>query len=254
MYKMIAASTMAFVLLPAHAFTWSGVTIDEPSISLEDLSLSDGISPGFAPGGFYPDEFHFALRPAPVTSEALGQAEITRDDTFAVAGRTFGPSSAFLAIGDRYPAGGTFTVSPHTRVTVSTPYTLDMGIDREPIGAGNPPETFASFELLLVAANNLSFDEARGVLLYDMLPSSLDSASIRTSLERPVNGRWSDSGILTTSFENSSDGEAVFAFRGEMVAWGRSVEVTPVPEPSMFVLLLAGCAAIAAAARRRLTG
>ena len=49
-------------------------------------------------------------------------------------------------------------------------------------------------------------------------------------------------GVLSVSFDNPSDGDAVFAFRGEMVAFGVSPAAAPVPEPETYALMLVGLA------------
>ena len=56
------------------------------------------------------------------------------------------------------------------------------------------------------------------------------------------------------SFDNLSDQPAVFAFRGEMVAWGVSAPSTPAPEPAGVLLMLAGLGVVAVVVRRRRPG
>ena len=60
-----------------------------------------------------------------------------------------------------------------------------------------------------------------------------------------------DKRTLRVSFDNLSDQPAVFAFRGEMVAWGVSAPLTPAPEPASVLLMLAGLGAVAVVSRRR---
>ena len=75
-----------------------------------------------------------------------------------------------------------------------------------------------------------------------------------------------DRGRLSATFENLSTGDAVFAFRAEMVAFGNSAPswgatgsplnapTAPVPEPQTYALMLAGLAAVGWCTRRRKAG
>lgn len=255
LYRLLAAGALAgCVSVAANAATSAGVRIEAPRITLSDLDPADRRSPRLSPGGPRVPEFDQYLAPAPVHVDMFGAAEIVADTEQSIGGRTTGRDSGFLIVGDRYAPSFTFTVSPRSGVTVETAYTFSSSMSGERYdAAAGLPRTLASFELTLVAANNFA---APGSLLdgadYDLLAIETDYAELASPLDRPPPmGSFSRSGVLSVSFDNASDGDAVFAFRGEMVAFGVSGDVSPIPEPQSWALMLAGLVVSAAFFRRR---
>jgi hypothetical protein len=250
--SLLAAAALAagsVVSAAAIAATSAGVRIEAPRITLSDLDASDRRSPRLAPGGTRVAEFDQYLEPAPVGVDLFGAAEITADDEQSIGGRTMGRDSGFLVVGDRYAPSFTFTVGPRSGVTVEAPYSFSTSMSGEAYDAAAAlPRTSASFELMLVAVNNFVPGDAG----HDLLAVETDYAELASPLDRaPSMGSFSRTGVLSVSFDNASDGDAVFAFRGQMVAYGVSGSMAPVPEPQSWALMLAGLALMAAIARRR---
>lgn len=249
MKRILLAAFAATLAAPlAQAFTSAGVRIDAPVISVE--SLTPDTAPWYVEGGPVVQTFLEYLQPAPVHWDYFGEAELMLDADDAVAARTLAPASAFVIVGDRYAPSLTFTAGAHSRVTVQAAYTFETAIENESFDGSNPPEAFAGFELLLVAIADVAFDEQILDYSYELLSVSVDSASLSADATQRSGTR---SGVLSASFDNPGDGDAVFAFRGQMVAWGRSAEAqtSPVPEPSSAWLLLAGLGLTAAVVRGR---
>ena len=250
-----AAAGCVVATAAAHGTTSASVTIGPPQITLSDLNLRDGYRPLLSPASARVPEFEFLLGPAPVSVELFGNAEITADADDRVGGRSSGPGSSFFIVGDRYLPGFAFSVGRNTRVTVQTSYLLASAIHGESFAAGaEPPRTFAGMELALVAINHITdagaLPSGRG---YDVLATRTDSAELTSPLDRIADGTQRRNGQLSVSFENRSAGDAVFALRGEMVAWGigGNAPITPVPEPPAVALMLAGLAAVGAVVKRR---
>jgi hypothetical protein len=103
---------------------------------------------------------------------------------------------------------------------------------------------------MVVAFNNFVVD-ADGVLHYDPLAVETDYAELLSPLDSPAPGERSAEGTLSVSFDNLSDQPAVFAFRGEMVAWGVSAPVSHAPEPASAALMLAGLGTVGLVVVRR---
>lgn len=250
---LLAALVGLAFLAPAQALVRSGVQIDAPIISVENLRPDDPAKPWYVEGGPAVETFHQYLRPAPVHWDYFGDAELMLDADDAIDAQTLAPSSSFVIVGDRYAPSLTFTAGAHSRVTVQAGYTLQTAIDGESFAGPNLPEAFAGFELSLVAINNIAFDETVLDYSYELLAVTGDSASMTGDAASKAGF---SSGILSASFDNASDSEVVFAFRGEMVAWGRSADAmpSPVPEPSSALLLLAGLGAVVGVQRLRRKG
>ena len=262
--RAVLPAIAVLALVPAvQARTFASVTIGTPTITLSDLALGDGIASAYAEGGPSVIDFDYLLGPAPVSSETVGRADITADTETRIAARTRGPASSFFAIGDRYAPSFTFTVTPGTAVTVGFDYTLETSIVGEPFRAGQQPSVSTNVELSVAAINNIRSNEF-GELEYDFLAHEVDSASLSSSTNPLRALLQQDRGRLSATFENLSTGDAVFAFRAEMVAFGNSapswnatplnVPAAPVPEPETYALMLAGLAAVGWCTRRRKAG
>ena len=249
----VLAMLIACTAMPLCAATRAQVTIGAPVILVDALDPDPAAPPAFTVGGTRVEDFNHYLSPAPVGPEATGKAFITDDSAQSVGGRTDGPDSQFIVVGDRYAPSFTFTATGRTRVTVETPYTLASAISGEPFYPNHLARTSASFELVVVAFNDLSVDDA-GNLQYNLLAVETDSAVLASPLGRSLNGELREEGTLRVSFDNLSDEPAVFAFRGEMVAWGVSAPLTPAPEPASVLLMLAGLGTMAVVVRRRRQG
>jgi hypothetical protein len=250
----VLAMLIACTAMPLSAATRAQVTIGTPVILVDGLDPDPAAPPArFDPGGPRIEEFHHYLSPAPVGPELTGNAVISGDSETSVGGSTHGPDSYFIVVGDRYAESFTFTATAHTRVTVEAPYTLASAIEGEPFYPDHPARTLASFELVVVAFNDLSVDSA-GNLQYNLLAVETDFAELTSPLDSSLNGERSKEGTLRVSFDNLSDQPAVFAFRGEMVAWGVSAPSTPAPEPAGVLLMLAGLGVVAVVVRRRRPG
>lgn len=245
------AGALCLASLPSLAVTSAEVRIGAPLIRVVDLDLRDGIAAAYEEGGPYDDSFVQMLGAAPGGPFTEGRARITRDEPDGIAGRTGRAGSTFYAVGDRYAPSYTFTVTPHSRVTVSTDYRLQAGVagERRATNPDDAARAQASLELALVAVNNLRADDD-GFLAYDVLAERVGEASLFASAGRSfAQGPQRRDGTLTLSFDNRSDSDAVFAFRAQMVAFGISpqrfeapalIGVTPVPEPETYALMLAG--------------
>ena len=249
LYRLLAAVALAGgFCVAANAATSAGVRIEAPRITLSDLDPTDKRNPLLTPGAPFVSEFDHYLGPAPVGSDVFGIAEITADTEQSVGGRTNGPDSGFLIVGDRYAPDFSFTVGPHSSVTVEAAYAFSSSMNGERYDpAAGMPRTHASFELLLVAVNNFT---ASGD--YEVFAIETDYAELASPLDSaPAMGQFSRNGVLSVSFDNASDGDAVFAFRGEMVASGASGGVSPVPEPGSWALMLVGIVVTGVLVRRR---
>jgi len=250
-HKGVLAIAIACTTVPLSAATRSNVTIGAPVILVDSLDPNAATSPSFVQGGHRVDDFDAYLSPAPVPPETAGNAAITADDPQAVGGRTDGPGSHYIVVGDRYAPSFTFTATPHTRVTVETTYRLESVVAGEPVNPDDPARAHASFDLMVVAFNNFAVD-ANGHMSYDLLAVDNDSAELHTqfSANSLAGESVADEGTLSVTFENLSDQPAVFAFRGEMVAWGVS-PLSPAPEPTSVALMLAGLGVVGFVANRR---
>ena len=246
----VLAMLIAGAAMPLCAATRAQVTIGTPVILVDALDPDPAAAPAWFAGGNRVEDFNHYLSPAPVGPEAAGKALITDDSEQSIGGRTDGPDSHFIVVGDRYAPSFTFTATGRTRVTVETPYTLASAIEGEPFYPNHLARTSASFELVVVAFNDLAVDGA-GNLQYNLLAVETDSAALLSPLDNSLNGELREEGTLRVSFDNLSDEPAVFAFRGEMVAWGVSAPLTPAPEPASVLLMLAGLGAVAVVSRRR---
>ena len=249
----VLAMLIAGAAMPLCAATRAQVTIGTPVILVDALDPDPAAPPAFTVGGTRVEDFNHYLSPAPVSPEAVGQAFITHDSEQSIGGRTEGPDSQFIVVGDRYAPSFTFTSPGRTRVTVEAPYTLASAIEGEPFYPNHLARTSASFELVVVAFNDLAVDGA-GNLQYNLLAVETDSAALLSPLDNSLNGELREEGTLRVSFDNLSDQPAVFAFRGEMVAWGVSAPLTPAPEPASVLLMLAGLGTVAVGVRRRRQG
>ena len=216
----VLAMLIASASVPLWAATEAQVTIGAPVILVDSLDPDPGASATWAEGGERIEEFDVHLSPAPAAPEVGGDAEITVDTATAIGGRTDGRDAYFFVLGDRYAPSFTFTASANSRVTVQAPYTLTSSID-EPYYVNHPARTSASFELMVVAFNNLAIDD-EGHISYDLLAVERDFAELTTSLDPTLRGARNSEGVLSVSFDNLSDQPAVFAFRGQMVAYGVS--------------------------------
>jgi len=245
----VLAMLIASASVPLCAATRAQVTIGAPVILVDSLDPDPGASATWTEGGERLEEFDVHLRPAPAAPDVGGNAEITADTATEIGGRTDGPDSYFFVLGDRYAPSFTFTASAHSRITVQAPYTLTSAID-EPFYRNHPARTSASFELMVVAFNNLAIDD-EGHISYDLLAVERDFAELTTTLDPTLRGARSSQGVLTVSFDNLSDQPAVFAFRGQMVAYGVSAPLTPAPEPVNAMLMLAGLGMVGAFTLRR---
>jgi hypothetical protein len=255
--KGVLAIAIACTALPLAAATRSNVTIGAPVILVDALDPDPAAPPAYFEGGHWVEEFQHHLSPAPVGPETAGNATITANDDLSVGGRTDGPGSRYIVVGDRYAPSFTFTATPNTRVTVQAPYRLEAAITGEPTNPEDPARVHASFELMVVAFNNFVVD-GNGALSYDLLAIENDSAQLQATLDdaRTSADPESAEGMVSVSFDNLSDQEAVFAFRGEMVAWGASPVVSHAPEPAGVAMMLAGLGVVGfvAGRRRRATG
>jgi hypothetical protein len=245
------AIAIACFAMPLAAATRSHVTIGTPVILVDALDPDPAAPPAYIEGGHRVEDFHHYLSPAPVPPETTGNAAITANDDLSVGGRTDGPGSRFIVVGDRYAPSFTFTATPRTRVTVQATYRLENSIVSEPVDLNDPARAHASFDLMVVAFNNFAV-AADGSMSYDLLAVENTSAELQTLFDgaRMSGDSQANEGVLTVSFDNLSDQPAVFAFRGEMVAWGAS-PLSPAPEPASVALMLAGLGVVGFVATRR---
>ncbi len=244
----------------AQARSFASVVIGGPTITLTDLALDDGITPAYAEGGPGIMDFDYLIGPAPVSTEAIGNAFTSESET-GISGHASGPDASFFVLGDRYAPSFSFTVTPGTAVTVGFDYQLNTSVTDEPFRGDSLPSATAGAELALVAVNNLRSNEG-GELEYDLLAHEVDFASLESSSDAVRASLEERRGHLTATFQNLSTDSAVFAFRAEMLAYGFSapawageggpgLPAAPVPEPETYALMLAGLAAIGWQARRR---
>jgi hypothetical protein len=114
----VLAMLIAGAAMPLFAATRAQVTIGTPVILVDALDPDPAAAPAFTVGGTRVEDFNYYLSPAPVSPEAVGQAFITHDSEQSIGGRTEGPDSQFIVVGDRYAPSFTFTSPGRTRVTV----------------------------------------------------------------------------------------------------------------------------------------
>lgn len=246
--RLAACLCVLAAMLPAMATVESHVEVDLPQIVLVDLDPHDGIPATWMSGGYVAPDFHFALRPAPVFDEVYGDGRLLLDGApTRIGGRAFAADSGYLAVTDLYMPGFTLTVTPYTRVSVQVPYRLELQI--EP-AAGELRNVLASVELSLLALNGLRIDADSGEARYALLPYQRDFASLQALGAPWPSGPQAQDGVLSVSFDNDSAGDAIFAFRAELVAFGNTGSVAAVPEPATLGLWLLGAGAIGWRLRR----
>lgn len=246
--KWMVGLAMALACWGAQAVVRASVSIGTPSLHVTDLDRSDGIRAQVLSGGPTLDIFGEMLAPAPVYSEAIGQASFNELES-SIIGKTTGRGSSFLAVADRYAPSFTFTLSPRSSVRVVTPYRLDV-FAKESSRSGEAGG-FASFEMTVLAANDLRYDKVNDYWDYSILNYTVVEDHIGRDGYGPITGWRQRNGALSFTIDNPGSSAAVFAYRGEMVAWGNSPAVAPVPEPGTMGLMLGGIGAVGWYARRR---
>lgn len=246
--KLVAGLALVLACWNAHAVVRASVSIGAPTMHVTDLDRGDGIRSQVIPGGPSLDIFSETLAPAPVFSEALGHASFDELPSSLV-GKIGGPGSSFSAVADRYAPSFTFTLSPRSSVRIVAPYRMDVfGQESSRTGEAGG---FASFELAVLATNDVRYDRANDAWDYSILSYGVVEDHIGSDGFGPVNGWHQRRGSLTYTIDNPGSTAAVFAYRGEMVVWGNSPAVAPVPEPGTIGLMLGGLGAVGWYARRR---
>jgi PEP-CTERM motif len=237
---------------PAQALVEAGVEVDSPQITVIDLDTKDGIDAAWMEGGYRARLFQYDLRPASVVDETYGDGRLDAFET-RIGGAAWSAQSGFFAVRDLYLPSYTVTATPFTRVSVSVPFRLFSTIESEAPFGVEPPNSLASFELQLVAINNLRVDADSGEVLYDELAFARDYVGLESPYgTQPVLGARRIDDSLLVSFDNSSASDAVFAFRAELVTFGNTGSaVATVPEPTTQGLWLAGSALLLWRLRRR---
>lgn len=229
---------------PALAAVQSQAAVEAPQIIVTDLDPGDGIAPAWIEGGYRAPVFHADLHPAPVRDEASGDGTLDIQPQ-SVGGQADAPHSSYFAVRDLYLPSFTLRLTPFTRFTLQVPYRLDLSVDA-PVGAVSMlPRAHASIELSLLAIDNLvalpgGTDFSYGGPYVDRDYIQLDSSTLTPA----YGARWLD-GVLSVQFDNLGAGEAVLAFRAELVAFGDSATPTAMPEAGTVALWLVGAGALA---------
>lgn len=249
-WMVLAQAVAMCAAAPAMAWVQASVTVERPQIRVVDLDPDDGIEAAWMPGGHRPPVFDYSLKPAPVVDETYGDGQLDPTEETSIGGRAWASGSGFFAVRDLYFPGVSLSVTPFTRVQLSVPYRMENHIDAKAPFGNELPNALSSFELNLVAINELRNDPDSGELLYDELPYARDYVELSSTFGALVLGSRSLEGSLNLSFDNACATPAVFAFRAELVAFGNTGSAAPVPEPATWAFWLAGAGLMVWRARR----
>lgn len=251
--QALVAYGLAAGAVSANALTSAKVSIAQPTITVVDLNPIDGIDAAYGAGGMSLTWFQAVLGPSQADPRYIEGSATVDETVLSLQGSATAPNAVFLGVAERWAPSFTFTVTPQTRVTIEVGYELSGVIDGEPFGGAVMPRALASFEFGLLAANNFQFDPETGLLAnYDEATIQFQTVTVDsdTSPQRLIQPQGQ--GVLSMSFENLSRGEAVFAFRGQMVVLGNTADVAAaVPEPSSWALAGIGIGLMAFWSRRR---
>lgn len=207
MIRSILALAMCGAAFAAHAAA-SSAQVGDPVFKLFDLDASDGIAAGIhvygQPGD--PPDFDLAtsgLRRPEGVQITTGAATVTStvsatSRTGSFGGFTSGPSASYGLFSDGLY--GAFTVTPHTRLTVTLPYTLNYNAGR----GGFASAGLDMSALLVGPATSLSGSAAAS---HSSAPGDL--------FGRIVSG-------LKLTLQNNSATSGVFAYAAQLFAQGRS--------------------------------
>lgn len=232
----------------AQAVVRSGVWISAPSMQLYDLDPHDGITPMVSEGGPDIGFLREVLQPAPIVSETNGSAFVSESGP-SIIGKTTASGSSFLGIADLYAPPFSFTLTPQSSVRIVAPYRLStFSTERARNGEGGG---YASFELSVLALNDLQYQPEYGDWNYSILSYGVVEDHIgHDENDQPIVGLAQRRGALEYTITNASSSNALFAYRGELLAWGVSPVVAPVPEPGTIGLMVTALGMVGWAARR----
>lgn len=201
----------------------SSVKVNVIDYKLTDLDPLDGIAPEvvFDPTfDFYNDQqpldvtgmggFDFLDMRCGTCPVLLGDAEISANDMFELAGRTLGPSSLYLD--QSLPISPYFGLTRASALTVS----LDVTFNESLVG----PIGLATLDLRVVGYT----------LLPDSVERNADGASFVSTIA-------DDHATIEASFTNNGDRLTPFHIAYAMLVRG---DTPPIPEPRAWALMVAG--------------
>ena len=207
MIRSTLALAMCAAAFAAHAAS-SSASVSDPVFNLSDLDTSDGIAPEIhrygQPGD--PPDFDLltsGLRRPESVQMTTGAATVTstvsaRSQSGSFGGFTSGPSASYGLFSDGLY--GAYTVTPHTRLTVTLPYTLAYNA-----GSGGFASAGLDMSALLIGP-----------------PTSLtgSAAASHSSATGDVFGRIGAG--LKVTLQNNTATSGVFAYATQLFAQGRS--------------------------------
>ena len=247
MKQALFGAVVCVCVATAQGAVSSRAAVQAPQIVVTDLNPHDDIPAAWIEGGYRASVFHAELHPAPLGDETEGDGRLDIDAEGIGGSATQG---RYFAVRDLYLPSFTLRLTPYTRFDLTVPFRLDLDVDAATGPGGALPFGHASVELSLLAIDELvpledGLDFDHGPPYYRR-----DFVVLESTMLSPAFGtRWLD-GSLSVQFDNLSAGEAVLAFRAELVSFGESAPPSAVPEAGPAALWLTGALALAWRRRR----